>query len=41
VEGVAENDEAAWAKSERLLEVLTQSLVQDFGVPATNIKEKK
>ena len=41
VEGVADTDEAAWAKSERLLEVLTQSLVQDFGVPAANIKEKK
>jgi len=41
VEGVADTDEAALAKSDRLLEAITSALVNDFGVAPANIKEKK
>jgi phosphomannomutase len=41
VEGVADTNEAAQAKSDRLLDAITSTLVQDFGVSPSNIKEKK
>lgn len=41
VEGVADTDAAALAKSDRLLEAIHSALVNDFGVSSANIKEKK
>jgi len=41
VEGVADTDDAALSKSDRLLEAITTALVNDFGVASANIKEKK
>ena len=41
VEGVAPTDGEAQAKSDRLLEAITQSLITEFNVAPGNIKEKK
>jgi phosphomannomutase len=41
VEGVADTPEAAWEKSQKLLDAVTTILTQDFSVSSGGIKEKK